>query len=174
MENGQTDFYDLLDIEDLSHFVEIEYEDAQLAATFEMIKDDASENPSLKFYVFEEIAYYHLKRSEKYKNENWEDSVFNVAVICNFDKATEEEWYINSAEKDKKSLYKAFYDYYSSLFSGGKLFYYKYEEHVYMSKYSLDAFCNDYEAIISLFDLEYVEGITIWYVYGKPQSIYQV
>ena len=165
------------DTDEKDRDVENSSEAIELRKVFDQIRADAEKNAKLEFWVQDEQEYYECKNSDEYDNCRWAESGFAVKVSCSYEDAVNEEWYQQCSATDTVSLNKAFYDeyggnishgeYHNIAFSSGMLFHYSSPD-----AFDMEAFISDYEAIMDLLKLGYVEWIYISYIYGLPNCYY--
>jgi len=138
-----------------------------------MIAEDVANNDKMAFNTIFEDLHYEFKASGEYENSDWSIGGFDIIVYCNYDYATEEDWYKQCAEKDTKSLNDAFYNYYSSAFQNKENYYaYDYRQGVYLCYISEECLKKDYCNIKALLDLDYVFRIYIAYNYSLPNDYF--
>ena len=147
-------------------------EDKELSEFFEIIRSDAESEEKLEFSVEDQQIYYELKNSGQYDNSSWIDSVFHVYIYCDYDKATNEDWYKQCSEKDIVSLNDAFYNNCSKDISKCKYSNFYSSAGMFLTYYTLEDFNYDYAAIKALTDLEYVTRVYTIYRFGLPNEYY--
>ena len=135
---------------------------------FDTIRNDSQKNTKLGFSVAREQIHYELKNSRQYENSNWTDSIFIVTVNCDYDMATNEEWYKQCTDKNIKSLNAAFYDNYKAGLSTGDYSNIVFSPGMHLIYKSPEDFNNEYATMKTLADLDYVTQVYIVYQFGLP------
>lgn len=140
----------------------------ELNEVFDIISADVNTKNKLGFSVEREQLYSELKNSGQYDNGDWLDSIFIVTIDCDYDIATNEEWYKQCTDKNIKSLNAAFYDNYKAGLSKGDYSNIVFSPGMHLIYNSLEDFNSDYASIKALADLDYVTQVYIVYQFGLP------
>ena len=135
---------------------------------FNILEKDAARNNKIFFYISREDLHNELKDSGLYNDSRWQPSGFQIYIECNFENASDEDWYKQCSDTDTKSLNEAFYSSISSTLTNGEFSNIVFSPGVHLGYSSADDLYADYLDIKSLTDLEYVTTITIGYHYGLP------
>ncbi|MBQ4091456.1 MAG: hypothetical protein IJC64_03965 [Clostridia bacterium] len=149
----------------------------RLNEIFEMIRTDAGANTKIEFDIVYEEEYFELKSSGEYDNSTWDNHGFVVHLSCDYDLATNEDWYKLCDNTDTVNVNQAFYDHYRAGVSNGTYWNSIYEPpgmaltYDFLNAYDLlNAFCEDYTTIVELANLDYVTRVQIAFYYGLPQD----
>ena len=147
--------------------------DSELNSIFAKIQDDFKDDSRFIFYESFQKVHYEYKDSEKYVDEDWSEPIFTIIIHYDIDKVKETEWYKNSADKEKKTLNKEFYNYYSDIFNNSHSYTGIAGDYGFLISYlykTNEEFMEDFDKINSIAELEYVTSIIVGYQYSVPWS----
>ena len=152
----------------------------ELNDLFAKLQEDSEKSEKISFLIEYQDLHYELKNSNKYNNEKWIDAAIIVTVDCNYDLATDEDWYKACSNTDIKTLNTALFNEYSHELSEGHFtpwgiapaLYFEYDHSSSTLSETLNVFYSDYAVLQQLIDLEYVTGISIQYFYAVPGSYF--
>ncbi len=139
-----------------------------LYATFDMIRADAEKEDKLKFGLDSEKLHFELKESGEYADSKWTTAGFTVIINCDYDMATDEDWYKMCSTTDDVSLNAAFYDKYGISVPKGDYTNIIFLSGMYLQYYLPEDFCSDFDAIKDFAKLDYVTSISIVYHFSMP------
>lgn len=153
---------------------------AALNEFFAKMQKDTNGMEKIQFYIERQDLHYQLKESGEYYDERWIDATIIVTVDCNYDLATNEDWYKACSNTDFITLNTAFFNEYSHEFSEGHFtawgvlpaLHFGYTHSASTFSEIIDIFYSDYTVLKRLADLEYVNCIYIQYFYSVPGSIF--
>lgn len=153
---------------------------AALNDFFANMQKDTNGIDKIQFYIERQDLHYQLKESGEYNDEKWSNATIIVTVSCNYDLATDEEWYKACSNTDFETLNTAFFNEYSNEFSEGHFsplgiqpaLHFIYAHSADTLSEALTAFYSDYAVLKRLIDLEYVTEISIQYFYSVPGSYF--
>ena len=153
---------------------------AELNDFFANMQKDTNGMEKIQFSIERQDLHYELKESGEYNDEKWSNATIIVTVSCNYDLATDEEWYEACSNTDFKTLNTAFFNEYSHEFSKGHFspwgvlpaLHFIYAHSAGTFSEVLTAFYSDYTVLKRLIDLEYVTKISIQYFYSVPGSYF--
>ena len=140
----------------------------ELNNLFAKLQEDSEKIEKISFYIGSQDLHYELKNSGLYNDSRWQPSGFQISIKCNFENASDEDWYKQCSDTDTKSLNEAFYSSIASTLTNGEFSNIVFSPGVHLGYSSADDLYADYLNIKSLTDLEYVTTITIGYLYGLP------
>lgn len=153
----------------------------ELNVLFAKLKEDSEKTEKISFSIEYQDLHYELKNSCKYNDEEWIDAAIIVTVDCNYDLATDEDWYKACSNTDIKTLNTALFNEYSHELSEGHFspwaiapaLYFDYVHSESTLSETLNVFYSDYAVLEELINLEYVTGISIQYFYAVPGSYFE-
>ncbi len=153
---------------------------AELNDLFSKLRKDSNDSEKIQFSVIYEDLHYELKKSDKYDDEDWIAPTIIVTVSCNYDLATNENWYKECSNADVKTLNTAFFNEYRDELSEGHFtpwsiapaLYFEYVHSENTLSETLNEFYSDYDILKQLMDLVYVNDISIGYYYSVPGSYF--
>ena len=153
---------------------------AALNDFFANMQKDTNGIDKIQFYIERQDLHYQLKESGEYNDEKWSNATILVTVSCNYDLATDEEWYKACSNADFLTLNTAFFNEYSHEFSEGHFspwgvlpaLHFIYAHSAGTFSEALTTFYSDYTVLKRLVDLEYVTKISIQYFYSVPGSYF--
>lgn len=153
---------------------------AALNEFFAKMQKDTNGMEKIQFYIEHQDLHYQLKESGEYNDEKWRDATIIVTVDCNYDLATNEDWYKACSNTDIKTLNTALFNEYSHELSEGHFtpwgiapaLYFEYDHSSSTLSETLNVFYSDYTVLKRLIDLEYVTKISIQYFYSVPGSYF--
>lgn len=153
---------------------------AELNDFFAKMQKDTNGIKKIQFSIERQDLHYELKESGMYTDERWTNATIIVTVSCNYDLATDEDWYKACSDTDFKTLNTAFFNEYSHEFSEGHFsawgvlpaLHFVYAHSADTFSEALTAFYSDYTVLKRLIDLEYVTKISIQYFYSVPGSYF--
>ena len=153
---------------------------AALNEFFAKMQKDTNGMEKIQFYIERQDLHYQLKESGEYNDEKWRDATIIVTVDCNYDLATNEDWYKACSNTDFITLNTAFFNEYSHEFSEGHFtawgvlpaLHFGYTHSASTFSEALTMFYSDYTVLKRLIDLEYVTKISIQYFYSVPGSYF--
>ena len=153
---------------------------SELNRLFAELQRDSDKLEKIVFFIEYQELHYQLKEDGKYNGERWTEPSIIVTVDCNYDLATDEEWYIACLHKDIKTLNTAFFKEYSHELSEGHFtawgiaptLFFEYVHSASTLSETLSIFCSDYAVMKQWIDLEYVNNISIGYYYSIPGSYF--
>lgn len=154
--------------------------DDELNDLFAKLQEDSEKSEKITFFIEHKELHYELKNSGKYNNEKWIDAAIIVTVDCNYDLATDEDWYKACSNTDIKALNTALFNEYSHELSEGHFtpwgvapaLYFEYDHSSSTLSETLNVFYSEYAVLQRLIDLEYVTDISIQYFYAVPGSYF--
>ena len=153
---------------------------ATLNDFFAYMQKDTNGMEKIQFYIERQDLHYQLKESGEYNDEKWSNATILVTVDCNYDLATDEDWYKTCSNTDFLTLNTAFFNEYSHEFSEGHFspwgvlpaLHFIYAHSAGTFSEALTTFYSDYTVLKRLVDLEYVNCIYIQYFYSVPGSYF--
>ena len=153
---------------------------AALNDFFANMQKDTNGIDKIQFSIERQDLHYQLKESGEYNGEKWSNATILVTVSCNYDLATDEEWYKACSNTDFLTLNTAFFNEYSHEFSEGHFspwgvlpaLHFIYAHSAGTFSEALTTFYSDYTVLKRLVDLEYVTKISIQYFYSVPGSYF--
>lgn len=153
---------------------------AALNDFFAYMQKDTNGIDKIQFYIERQDLHYQLKESGEYNDEKWSNATILVTVSCNYDLATDEDWYKACSDTDFETLNTAFFNEYSNEFSEGHFspwgvlpaLHFIYAHSAGTFSEALTTFYSDYTVFKRLTDLEYVTKISIQYFYSVPGSYF--
>lgn len=153
----------------------------ELNVLFAKLKEDSEKTGKISFSIEYQDLHYELKNSGKYNDEEWIDAAIIVTVDCNYDLATDEDWYKACSNTDIKTLNTALFNEYSHELSEGHFtpwgiapaLYFEYDHSASTLSETLNVFYSDYAVLEQLINLEYVTGISIQYFYAVPGNYFE-
>ena len=153
---------------------------AALNEFFAKMQKDTNGMEKIQFYIERQDLHYQLKESGEYNDKKWRDATIIVTVDCNYDLATNEDWYKACSNTDFITLNTAFFNEYSHEFSEGHFtawgvlpaLHFGYTHSASTFSEALTMFYSDYTVLKRLIDLEYVTKISIQYFYSVPGSYF--
>ena len=83
------------------------------------MQKEANDFEKIEFFIEYQDLHFQLKESGKYNDEKWSEPTIIVTIDCNYDLATDEDWYKACSNKDIKTLNTAFFNEYSNELSEG-------------------------------------------------------
>ena len=150
----------------------------ELNHLFAELQSDSNNSEKTSFYIVNQDLHYQLKESGKDEEEWWMPATIQIFVYCNYDLATEEDWYKACLNTDFETLNTAFFNEYSHELSEGYFrfipvetypwLYFMYDHSASTLSETLNAFYSDYRVFKQLLNLEYVTSIDIRYYYSVP------
>ena len=146
------------------------------------LQKDSEEIDKLEFTIEYQDLHYELKESGKYDNEDWYDPLLSVTVSCNYDLATEEDWYKGCSDTDVYSLNEAFVNEFRNEVSEGHMKYWGITPAIYFDydhsedslAEALTDFYADYDGFKRLITLDFVDHISVQYKYSVPGSYFDL
>ena len=152
----------------------------ELNHLFAELQSDSNKLEKIRYYIDYQDLHYQLKESGKYDDERWIPSAILVYVNCNYDLATEEDWYKACLNTDLETLNTAFFNEYSHELSEGHFvplgilptLLFEYEHSASTLSETVTVFYSDYAVLKRLISLEYVTSIYVQYVYSVPGSYF--
>ena len=152
----------------------------ELNNLFTKLQEDSEKIEKISFSIEYQDLHYELRASDKYTNEEWSSPAIIVTVDCNYDLATDEDWYKACSNTDIKTLNTALFNEYSHELSEGHFtpwviapaLYFEYDHSSSTLSETLNVFYSDYAVLQQLIDLEYVTSISIQYFYAVPGSYF--
>ena len=153
---------------------------ATLNDFFAYMQKDTNGIDKIQFYIERQDLHYQLKESGEYNDEKWSNATILVTVDCNYDLATDEDWYKACSNTDIKTLNIALFNEYSQELSEGHFsplgiqpaLHFIYAHSAGTFSEALTTFYSDYTVLKRLVDLEYVNCIYIQYFYSVPGSYF--
>ena len=153
---------------------------AALNDFFANMQKDTNGMDKIQFSIERQDLHYQLKESGEYNDEKWSNATILVTVSCNYDLATDEDWYKACSNTDFLTLNTAFFNEYSHEFSEGHFspwgvlpaLHFIYAHSAGTFSEALTTFYSDYTVLKRLIDLEYVTKISIQYFYSVPGSYF--
>ncbi len=153
---------------------------AALNDFFANMQKDTNGIDKIQFSIERQDLHYQLKESGEYNDEKWSNATILVTVSCNYDLATDEDWYKACSNTDFLTLNTAFFNEYSHEFSEGHFspwgvlpaLHFIYAHSAGTFSEALTTFYSDYTVLKRLIDLEYVTKISIQYFYSVPGSYF--
>ena len=157
-------------------------ENEELSGFFEFMEREDAEIDKVSFEIKERFSHYFDGKMDKseLRNDFWVPSEIYVAVWCDYNLATEEEWYKACEDTKLITLNTALYNEYSDELSNKHLFLSSHFSHLKFSYFHADEnrtdkepisnalsdFYADYEIIKKLAELKYVTRIEVKYFYS--------
>lgn len=157
-------------------------EDEELKNFFEFMEKEELETDEIGFFIQRQFHHYAYGKADKSELDNdfWIPAEFTILLGCNYDLATDEEWYKACEDTEFSTLNTAFfneycadlsYKYCSLRYTGGlELDYQHADENCPDEKPLSDVltdFYKDYEFIKSLLaEKEYITKIAVVYTYS--------
>ena len=182
-EDGTTTHFSLIKLESFVNVVESAIvENDDLKKFFEFMKNEEEALDKVSFDIKEQYNHYvdsKLDKSEL-RNDFWVPSEIYVAVWCDYNLATEEEWYKACEDTELITLNTALFNEYSDELSNKHLFLSSHFSHLKFSYFHADEnrtdkepisnalsdFYADYDIIKKLAELKYVTRIEVKYFYS--------
>ena len=152
----------------------------ELNNLFTKLQEDSEKSKKISFYIDYQDLHYSLKESGEYDDEKWMNPKILVIITCDYNLASNEEWYKACSNTDNETLSTAFFNEYRDELSEGHFvpvalfpaLHFLYIHSTSTLSETLNVFYSDYSVLKQLIDLEYVKNIRIQYVYSVPGSYF--
>ena len=152
----------------------------ELNSFFAKLQKDAEELEKIDFFIEYQDLHYELKKSGEYDNDLWWNPTIRITIDCDYDLATDEDWYKACSNTDIKTLNTALFNEYSNELTEGHFspwaiapaLYFEYDHSEDSLSEILAVFYSDYDVLKHLVDLKYVTGIHVGYYYSVPGSYF--
>lgn len=153
----------------------------ELNNLFTELQNDSDKSEKILFFIEYQDLHFQLKESGEYNDEEWTEPTIIVTVNCNYDLATDEDWYKACSNTDIKTLNTALFNEYSHELSEGHFtpwgiapaLYFEYVHSASTLSETLNAFYSDYGVMKQLVNLKYVKDISIGYYYSVPKCYFE-
>ena len=152
----------------------------ELNNLFAKLQEDSEKTEKISYYIDYQDLHYRLKESGEYDDEKWMNPTILVIITCDYNLATDEDWYKACSDTDNETLNTAFFNEYSNELSEGHFIpvaifpglHFVYAHSIDTLSETLNVFYSDYSVLKQLIDLEYVKDIRVQYVYSVPGSYF--
>ena len=152
----------------------------ELNNLFAKLQEDSEKSKKILFSVDYQDLHYRLKESGEYDDVRWIGPTIIVLVDCNYNLATDEDWYKACSDTEFETLNTAFFNEYSNELSEGHFIplgvidalHFVYDHSTDTLSETLNVFYSDYSVLKRLIDLEYVRYIYIQYAYSVPRGYF--
>ena len=154
--------------------------EVELNNLFTKLQNDSDKSEKILFFIEYQDLHFQLKESGKYNDEKWSEPTIIVTVNCNYNLATDEDWYKACSNTDVKTLNTALFNEYSYELSEGHFtplgiapaLYFKYDHSETNLSDTIAVFYSDYEVLKQFVNLPYVKDISIGYYYSMPNNYF--